>query len=208
LWEKIHPPLKRKAKHLAWGTVLEEPLQWLHNAIFISYADGSTDLDYNNATAYVIGDRVVYTNRGQYEAIQAGTGNLPTDTDYWLKVNDNYIGIRERAHWNSQKIIFEDSLNKWFQTTGIYIQNNNVITNSFVMGNTGGLSSVMPNNSTLAATFMGNTYTGAGTANYTIFVPLAKYNSLAGNDTDRTNIIRDFANRYNLAGMIYDVQTF
>ena len=50
--------------------------------------------------------------------------NLVTDTAFWLKVSDNYIGIRERTLWNSQKIIFESSLNRWFQTTGIFIINN------------------------------------------------------------------------------------
>jgi hypothetical protein len=207
-WESLYPPLLRKAIHLAWGTVLTKPLQWLHDAIFISYADGSSDLDYNNATAYVIGDRVTFTDRGQYEAVAAGTGNAPTDTAFWLKVNDNYIGLRERTAWNSQKIIFESGLNRWFQTTGIFITNNIVTTNFFVMGNTGALSSAMPNDGVNAVDAMGNTFVPPLTGNYTIFVPLAKFNSLAGNDVDRENIIRNFADTYNIVGLTYDVETF
>jgi hypothetical protein len=55
---------------------------------------------------------------------------------------------------------------------------------------------------------MGNAFVSSTTGNYTIFVPLAKFNSLAGNDVDRENIIRNFADIYNLAGLIYDVETF
>lgn len=39
---------------------------------------------YDNDTAYVVGDAVYYpTTGGSYINIQAGTGNLPTDTDFW-----------------------------------------------------------------------------------------------------------------------------
>lgn len=208
LWEMLYPPILRKAIQLAWGAVIEFPMQWLHNAIFTNYTNGATDPTYSNVTAYVKGDRVIFTNRGQYEAIVATTGNDPTDTAFWIKVNDNYTGIRERAVWNSQKIIFEDSLNKNFQTTGIFINNNIKIINSFLMGNTGELSSLMPNDSINQIDYMGNTFTPSTIGDYTIFVPLAKFNSLAGNNTDRENIIRSFADVYNLAGMTYQVETF
>ena len=206
-WETLYPPILRKAVHLAWGKVIMKPLQWLHNTIFISYANGATDLDYNNATAYALGDRVVYTDRGQYEAKQATTGNLPTDSDYWHKVNDNYIGARERAKYNSRKIVFEFALNKWFQTTGIYITNTSIGAQSFLMGGSGDTSSAMYNNSTNQQQFLTNSFTSNLSA-FTIFVPLAKFNSLATNDTDRENIIRNVADVYVLAGMTYTVTTY
>jgi hypothetical protein len=42
---------------------------------------------YDNGTTYAIGDVVTY-NDAIYRAIDATTGNLPTDTDYWEKVGD------------------------------------------------------------------------------------------------------------------------
>lgn len=208
LWETLYPPVLRLVKHLEWGKVLNRPVQFLHDSIFISYADGATDPDYSNVTAYVRGDRVIFTNRGQYEALVSTTGNDPTDANFWLLVNDNYIGVRERATYNSQKIIFENSLNRWFQTTGIFITNNIVITNAFVMGATGPFSSAMSLNSINQVNFMGNVFTSSTEGDFTIFVPLAKFNSLAGNDEDRENVIRSFANIYVLAGLEYDVETF
>jgi hypothetical protein len=50
--------------------------------------------DYDNATAYVVGAEVYYPTTGKYyEATDATTGNLPTDTDYWdeLAEIDAYI---------------------------------------------------------------------------------------------------------------------
>lgn len=206
-WETVYPPVLRKAVHLAWGKVIMKPLQWLHNAIFISYANGATDADYSNVTAYVKGDRVVYTDRGQYEARQATTGNLPSDSTYWYKVNDNYIGARERSKYSSRKILFEYALNKWFQTTGIFIDNTSIGAQTFLMGGSGGTSSAMYNVSSNSQQFLTNSFTSNLSA-FTIFVPLAKFNSLAGNDIDRENIIRNIADIYVLAGMSYTVTPY
>jgi hypothetical protein len=75
------------------------------------------------------------------------------------------------------------------------------------MGETGEYSSVMPNNSQYQQNFLVNNYTVSDGFAYTIYVPLAVWTPLASNDTDRENLIRSFADKYNLAGMIYDVQS-
>lgn len=50
-------------------------------------------LTYNAGTAYAIDDYVVYDGK-TYACIQAGTGNTPTDTDYWVSVgNDGREGV-------------------------------------------------------------------------------------------------------------------
>ena len=207
LWEQLYPPKLRKSVHLAWGFVVTRPLQWLHDAIFISYANGATDADYSNVTAYSLGDRVVYTDRGQYEALQATTGNLPTDTTYWIKVNDNYIGARERSKYNSRKILFEYALNRWFQTTGIFISNTGGNASSFLLGGSGPTSTALFNTSTNQQQFLIQSYS-ATSEDFIIFVPLAKFNSLGSNDTDRKNVVRNIADLYVIAGIIYTVQSY
>lgn len=47
----------------------------------------STTPAYDNATTYNTGDLVQYSG-GLYQAIATTTGNLPTDTTYWLKIGD------------------------------------------------------------------------------------------------------------------------
>lgn len=207
-WESLTPPLLRKAIFFAWGSVIVKPLQYFYELIFNEYADGSNALDYLGATAYVVGDRVVYTDRGVYECILASTGNLPTVATYWRKVSDNYIGARERIKYSSQKLLFEYALNRWFQTSGIYILNLTGVAASFVMGATGAYSSVMPANSSNQKDYLTAGYTVPSAFNYTIYVPTATFDALASNDTDRENIIRAFADRYNLAGLKYNVIKF
>jgi len=208
VWEQLTPPALRALVFLNWGTVLTKPIQQLYEIIFGIYANGSTDLDYDNTTAYIATDRVVYTDRGVYECILATTGNAPTDTTYWKKVSDNYIGIRERVNYSSSKIILEYGLNRWFQCSGIYIGNNVTTTASFVMGATGQYSSAMWNTGEASSNYMTNNYYSPTSYNYTIYVPVAIYNALASNNTDRTNIVHTFADKYTLAGILYNVTTY
>jgi hypothetical protein len=211
LWEKLYPPHLRKTLHLAWGVVVVSPLQSLRDLIFNDYANGSTVSRYDNATAYVVDDIVYYTDRGLYKCIGATTGNIPTDTTYWNKILDNYIGARERIKYNSRKIIFEYALNRWFDVPSanpqIYITNNNIYGTAFLLGETGEYSSTMANLSTNQNYFLGNSYNYNSFA-FTIYVPLAVFNALDNNNTNRENIIRSFADKFVLSGMSYNVLTY
>lgn len=69
---------------------------------------------YSSTTGYVIDDRVSYQNF-IYVNIQAGTGNLPTDTNYWTKV------IRNKQYYNTI-----------LAGTGVYPE----VTTSFTLGDT------------------------------------------------------------------------
>lgn len=193
---------------LAWGAVLTAPIQTLHDLIFNEYADGSNAFPYNNATSYVVGDEVIYTDRGVYQCIVNSTGNLPSDAAFWALISDNYIGVRERIKYSSQKLTFEFGLNRWFQATGIFITNNDSTSTTFTMGETGEFSSFMPNSDRYQKDYLTNDYLVPTTNNYTINVPVAVFDPLASNDTDRENIVRDFADKYNAAGMIYNVVKF
>jgi hypothetical protein len=210
LWEKLFPPHLRKTLHLVWGAVLVAPLQSLRDLIFNDYANGSYASKYDNATAYVVGDKV-YLNRVLYKCIDATTGNAPTNTTYWEVLLDNRIGVRERIKYNSRKVLFEYALNRWFEIglsyPQIYITNNNIYGTAFLLGATGEYSSSMANSSYYQQYYLGNTYDYNSYA-FTIYVPIAVFNALASNNTDRENIIRGFANRYVISGMNYNVITY
>jgi hypothetical protein len=210
IWEKLYPPHLRKALHLAWGTVIVAPLQSLRDLIFNEYANGSFAPKYDNATAYVVGDKV-YLNRVLYQCIDATTGNAPTNTTYWKILLDNRIGIRERIKYNSRKIVLEYGLNRWFEIPAadpqIYITNNTIYGTAFILGQTGEYSSAMARSSTHQLYYLGNSYTYRSDA-FTIYVPIAVFTALASNNTDRENIIRTFANNYVLSGMTYSCVTY
>lgn len=61
------------------GTPLVENSAWWAEAAASYTAD-----DYDNTTAYAVGDKVYYSVTGRfYQAHTAGTGNLPTATTHW-----------------------------------------------------------------------------------------------------------------------------
>lgn len=208
LWQQLTPPILRQTVQLAWGAVLLKPLQYLRDLIFDGYANGSTYPDYSGATAYVVGDRVRYIDRCIYECILNTTGNAPTDVTYFRKVNDNFIGARERIRYNSQKIVFEYAINNWFMTTGIYVSNVPKSASTFVMGNAGEYSSNMWNLSGTATTYLTNAYLAPSEYDCTIYVPLAFYNSLDTTNEKRTDIIKSFADKYIILGVKYNVTTY
>ncbi|MFD2404935.1 hypothetical protein ACFSVK_02675 [Azorhizophilus paspali] len=63
------------------------------NTISAQLADITTAPDYDNAETYAAGDLVKY-NGGLYSALQATTGNLPSDPAYWEKIGD-YASLGE-----------------------------------------------------------------------------------------------------------------
>lgn len=129
--ELIHPE-KRKPVTLAYLFSIIFSLQHLRDLWLGSYKKGSTDPFYNSGTTYAKWDRAIWTDDAVYESQQNGNiGNDPTglsnSSDFWLKVQDNYIGTDERVKYNGQIIILTYALNKHFRVNGtprIYIVQN------------------------------------------------------------------------------------
>jgi hypothetical protein len=87
--EKLLPPALRTPKQLAWLKVLLRPIQTVWTYFFVDYYGGSLYVNYDNSLAYVRGDRVIYSNKKVYECIlDASAGIEPSDTTYWVKIND------------------------------------------------------------------------------------------------------------------------
>ena len=95
--------------------------------------------------------------------------------------------------------------------SGIRISNQNTISSSFLLGQTGPFSSTLSNSSIIpysSPSYLTNNLVVASSFNYIILVPNAILSQLALTVTDQKNIVRSFADNYNLAGMIYDVQGY
>lgn len=212
--EQLTPPKLRGVKILAWLKVLLKPISILFDINFLEYKIGSTESDYNNATTYSFGSRVRYIDKSIYELIvSSSVGVNPSSTTNWIKINDIFIGCDERIKYNSQKLLFEYALNKFFLVpivgNQIYIQNQTTFVTPFVMGNLGSLSSSMPINSVNQINFLGNSYTYTSSAyDYAIYVPTAIFTGLGTSVINRENAIRNFADNYNLAGLKYEVITY
>lgn len=214
----LTPEVKRLPKYTAWLRVLTTPIQSAWQNLFADWKTGSSYSDYDNLNTYQFGDKVRFTDNYIYEATYLNTNGLPQtfssitplNTNYWTLINTNFIGADERITYNSQIIILEHSLNKWFRnelaTDQIFINTNEIINTVFQMANNGRFSSRMSNVG--GTTWMGIAPTYTVQYNFTVNVPLTLFNSLGTDAINRENAIRAFVDKYNLAGLRYNVTTY
>ncbi len=150
----------------------------------------------------------------------------------WVKVQDNFIGAVSRAAFNSTCLAFEYALNLWFNTTfrqpnglgndpvgnptgtpDIYINTNDNVDAQFMMGPSSPDSqSFMAPASPPAVYFMATVAQALSSTDFTIYIPVAVYNSLtteaSGYTTKKTQIVIAFVNTINAAGMSYNIVTY
>ena len=210
---QLLPPQKRLPVWLGWMSSLVSPIQYLRDLFLGDYKNGINALPYNSATTYAKGSITLYTDKSVYECLISGTNstNVPgIDTAHWFKRQDIFIGTDERLMYNSQIIVLEYALNNYFRVSPaaanqIYI-NNTSVSSPFLMGNTGPNSSNMTNNSAFATSFMVNSPSfTSSTSQFTVFVPNAVLATLATLSPDQIKIVRQFVDKYKLAGIQYSV---
>ena len=206
------PIHRRKPKFLAWFLTLLKPLQWEHDLIFNDYANGSSAPLWVVSTPYTYGQRVIYIDNAVYELINVAglTSATPPnlDTANWTKVLDIFIGVRERARYNSQKLLLEYALNRYFMVTPfshiewsvtwsggvptahtappytqIYIANKPHTISNFWLSRfgTGSLISYMNRNSHFQRYYLGRVYAPYSAISFTIYVPTAIYAIIQAN---------------------------
>lgn len=208
------PPDKRGVYTKALVKSLLSPMQWLRDLWLGSYRIGSSAAPYIATTVYIKGDRVVY-KYAVYESLLSGTLNIdPLDTAHWVKVQDNFIGVEERIKYNGSVIMLTWALNKYFGTvfrqpnnvSDIYLQMHNKPTSVFVVGADEVDSSVVYANT--SSEFVVNAYSFGSYANMTIWFPVAVYDALDSDPANRDKIVRNFADLYVVAGIIYNINTY
>jgi hypothetical protein len=218
------PPKKRLPIYKAWTKTLVKPLQVLYNTMFGTFKDGNAAALYSGATAYAVGNQVKYTDKAVYQCWVASTGNLPTNTNYWFKIQDNFVGIEPRCKYNAQHILFEWALNEWFGTTfvntpgasDIYIDAGAADLGAFYVGLTETESSFVVFDEPEATAFVQALNLTTAGVSFTINVPLITANALTTEtantvpniSANRENIIRQIADLYNYAGITYNVITY
>lgn len=210
LSEKLVPPALRQIRILAYLRVLLAAIQVKWDD-YLEYINGSSYAVFDISNPYVVGDRVRY-GYAIYECIQNSTLIIPTDTNYWLLINKDFVGVDARRKFNSQKIVLEYVLNLYLNTTAttlplIYTTRNAVDTNGFYLGVDGDSAFGELGTEINQNDYLGTSYT-LGQYAMTIYVPLAIYNSLATTAADREKRVRNIADKYVVAGINFDVQTF
>lgn len=198
---------------------LVSPIVWLYE-LFNFYMYNSVDTGYwSSIVTYSTGDKVRDIS-GVYESLVDGNlNNAITDTAYWYKVLDYFIGADERAVYNGRKINFEWELNRYFGTTfvqpddpvtptpsEIFISNKVITQTSFITGSND--ASVVYSYSSSGYVFGTEVYGFASSYNFYIHIPLAVYNALGSTDAIRESIVRAFADKYTAVGTFYSIITY
>lgn len=207
------PPKKRKQKRLAYLGVVASLMQYYNDLTFIDYADGFTGNKWLASVTYSKGERIRYSDFAVYECIlNAPMGTLPTNTTYFVKVLNLFIGSRERAKYNSDKLLFEYLLNKYFDTnfvqpkdgiSDIYITNNSLSANIKYWGKVGGGTPIMYIGGSTDGTplYVGSSTGYAPTYSFTVHFPTAVFSALLPTTTqDKYNFIQSIIDKYKFAG--------
>lgn len=233
------PVKKRMATHLAWLESLLSSNQWLADLLFIQYADGATYANWVASTPYAYLDRVTYVDGAVYELQKTSglTSSTPPNVDAnWIKVLDSFVGVRERARYNGQKLMMEYLLNRRFQVgafslteweviwtggapvtqsappyTQIYIKGTNNSTTNFWLSDGDGLTSYMNAQGPGSLNYLGNSYAAYTTIQFTIYVPSALYATIGANQPPTVTAdqaIRAVVDQYVYAGAIYQITQY
>lgn len=217
--EELLPPHKRVDDILAMVKSIHEPLQNVE-LFFRIIREGATGISlFNAGTTYVFSEKVVFQRRVYYRnEITEGyvAGITPTNTDYWVKIADNRIGLSTRIRFTNQKILLEYALNLIFGTTfnqppslsAIYIINNNTDDDNFMVGEIDTETSTVAQTDAESDWFVSEFDADFTIADFTVFVPVAVWTALASTSTERNNIILAVVNKYKLFGYTADVQTY
>ena len=209
---ELLPPDKRNNRMIAFVRSLLSPVQLLRDILIDSYGNGSTASDWVAGT-YARGVLVRY-NKSIYESLEDGNTANPADVTKWVLVQENFIGVLDRARFNGQKIILEYALNTWFFTTfrqpplvsDIYIGNASALINPFIVGGAEANSSAVYANS--STEFIIDGYSFSVQYNFTIYFPVAVYTALSADAAAREKIVRSFVDKYVPVGIFYQIQTY
>lgn len=210
--EKLTPGKLRRPRRLAWLRTLLYPLQVKFIDIFTYYRLGASYGNWSKIPTYAAGTRKRY-GMSIYEALRSTVAEAPPySPTAWLLIQKNWIGAEERLKYNGQKIVFEFLLNKifpnTFNTNQIYILTVATDSNAFWVGDdaSGKLNGTAGVDGSQQY-FVGTSYT-VGYYNFTINVPLALFNDLGATNIERENTIRAVADKYRIAGMLYNVVSY
>lgn len=211
---QLLPPDKRGGYMRSFVKALFKPLQYLRDLILGDYRTGSTANPFLISTTYAQGERVLFKASVYESLVDGNIGHEPPNDAYWVRVQENFIGIFERVQYNGNVLMLTYALNKYFLTTfrqppnvsDIFLEAVPKPNDVFIVGFTEDESSVVYANSSTEVVIDG--YTFSAYYNMIIWVPQAVYDALDTVPANREKIVRNFADRYVVAGVTYQVQTY
>lgn len=221
-WANNLPVRRRTARRIARGFVYMRPLQWLRDRFFNEYYALDQLIDaFDPSLQYYSTNQVVYAvDRANYEVLPGVTppiGTLPTDTNYWIKLQDNFVGLKWRQQTTAEKLKLQYYLNLYFWTdynnppasqSDIYITSNNSLQNFFLVSIDDNLSDKVVLSNGESNGFVGTSNPNLSMTAYTIYIPVSVFNALGATLAQREAVVRAQVDPRNLSGVLYDIATY
>ena len=219
---QILPPDKRLPNWENWMECLMTPAQYLNN-LNTMWREGSLPQIWNSADTYTNGDLVLgwfnYT-RGIFLSLKNSNTDPLGDTNSWLLIINDFIGIDERILYDGNKLILEWALNKYFGTTfrqppnipDIYIDDSDANYGTFYISNQPYIAGQIFNHESRG--YITNiTYpvlASAASTNFVIFFPSSLYVTLPGYTGTGScdTYITNFVNNYVYDGLTYTISLY
>lgn len=224
LIKQMLPVDKRTDILQSWLDALSDGSSFL-NQNLSEYIYGSSYSSYDDGVVYNYGERVdgSLTNINYiYQSITASNFNNPlSDTNYWIQVNNDFIGVNERGLYTANKLTLEYALNRYFKTnfvqpdgvtsstnSDIYITDNMVINDVYYLGVDFGITyslydtiTIFDDTSTGWVVDDGYVYPDSL---YTIHMPDVTFNNVPGTESG----VRQVVNRLNYEPIKYSIVTY
>lgn len=208
------PPSKRKLITFWWLSVLVQPARWLYYTVFYVFKRGVNPPLWT-AGPYTKNSVVKYAYK-TYISLTEGNTDTPPSVN-WFELQDNHLGTDARVLFTANKLVLEYALNtyfdsQWFGCTvanagDIWISNNEIETGFFRVGFLEQQSSSV--GFTMSSEPVGEDGAVIGVQYaFTVNVLQSIWDALAPTDTERENIMRNFIDRYNIAGLFYNFTTY
>ena len=209
-------PDKRSSTIVALNKPASDELQIINNDLILTYKQYQSIPSWDVTMTYMTNVKVFYKKAIYKSLLDSNIGKDPVNNpDFWIIISPNFMGVDTRLKINSQKLVFEFGLNLWFNTifrqlplvSDIYIKNNsNLNLVPFVAGFNESQSSKVTTISSDG--FIGINYVFTPYYGFSIYIPIAIYNSIGTTSQESESIIRNFSNKYIISGTYYNIITY
>lgn len=212
---------QRLKKWILWAKGLVYPLFW-RMGLFVQYQNGTMVSNYSGAVTYDIGGQVKFNYAVWESLVNGNTGNIPdASSDYWIKVNDSFIGISESSRYGGGKLNLEWALNRYFQTTfrqpdsdvsptpsEIYITNTAPVYVSIAVGAASQELDTVSTVSGMTGIATDSIIGSATSYNFTVHIPAGVYAAINTDAAIAETIVRQFLDNYVVSGIQYIIVTY
>lgn len=178
--ENLLNPLHRAQENLDYIGSIAADIQYSRDNILGNYKEGAVYPAYSNAVNYVAGDRVIFTDKGVYENLVPCVGVDPSGN---ILSTTNWRKLQDNYLGVDTRKMYNGQIIVLVKALNEWF---NVTSSPYIY-------------------LVNNNFPGLG---FDLYIPLAVYNGIASTNPDRDTAIRQFTDKYAIAGIVFQINTY